>query len=122
MSFGRIPPISVPVESCKYFPTTSLALASPLGLRDDFELSSSRADSHALAARITTFAVTVYSCMSSLLTKDTPVATPSLLVKTSRAIALGMMSTFPVAIAGFTRTDDEEKSAWTVHPLLHCEQ
>src|SRR5688572_18688014 len=117
-----MPPISVPVESCRYFPTTLLELDSPFGWRLDFELRSRRADSHALAANTTTFAFTEYSCLSSLLTKDTPVATPSSLVRTSRTIALAMMSTLPVSIAGFTNTDEDEKSACTVHPRLHCEQ
>ncbi len=53
--------MDAPVESCKYFPTTLLALANPLGLRDDFEFNNRRADSHALAARITTLALTEYS-------------------------------------------------------------
>src|SRR5688572_32573526 len=66
--------------------------------------------------------VTWYSCMSSLFTYETPVASPSLFVRTSRAIALGITSMLPVAIAGFTRTDDDEKSAYTWQPLLHCEQ
>ena len=42
-----------PVESWRYLPTTPLELARPLGCWADLELSSSRADSQALAARIT---------------------------------------------------------------------
>ena len=48
-----------------------------------------------------------------------PVAFPSLFVNTSRAIALVNRSTLPVANAGFTNTDEEEKSAYTVQPRLH---
>src|SRR5690349_11644445 len=99
-----------------------LEFASPFGLREDFEFSSNLADSHALAASTTIFAVTEYSCRSSLFTNETPVAFPSSLVNTSRTIAFGMISTFPVAIAGFTRTEDEEKSPCTVHPRLHWRQ
>jgi hypothetical protein len=43
---------------------------------------------------------TWYSMPSFLLTKDTPVASPSLLVSTSRAIALEITSTLPVFMAG----------------------
>src|SRR5687767_7666487 len=115
-------PVALPVESWRYFTTMPLALASPLGFLDDFEFSNRRADSQALAASITTFAFTVYSCKSSMLTNETPVALPSSLVNTSRTMAFGIMSTLPVAMAGFTRTEDEEKSACTAHPLPHCRQ
>src|SRR5690606_15566963 len=81
-----------------------------------------RADSQALAARTTTRARTVYSCRSSLFTKDTPVALPDSSVITSRTIAFGMTSTLPDSSAGFTSTDEEEKSPYTVHPRLHCAQ
>src|SRR5688572_24898600 len=117
-----MPPMDAPVESCRYLPTKPLPLARPLEKREDFEFSKILADSHELAASMTTLAVTVYSCISSLLTKETPVALPSPLIVTSRAIAFGITSTFPVATAGFTRTDDDEKSACTVQPRLHCLQ
>src|SRR5579859_770937 len=117
-----MPPMPAPVESCKYLPATLLEFAKPFGCLDDLELRSSRADSHALAARITVFAVTSYSSMSSLFTYETPVALPSLSVNTSRAMALAITSTFPVFKAGFTSTDDDEKSPYTVQPRLHCEQ
>src|SRR5450631_207793 len=67
-SSGMIPPISAPVESCRYLPTTSLLLASPLGCRLDFEFNNSLALSQVLAARITVRPVTWYSCRSSLST------------------------------------------------------
>ncbi len=51
-----------------------------------------------------------------------PVASPFALVITSRAIAFGITSTLPVLSAGLTKTEEEEKSAYTVQPLLHCEQ
>ena len=37
-------------------------------------------------------------------------------------MALGITSTLPVFNAGLTNTEEEEKSPYTVHPLLHCEQ
>ncbi len=114
-----MPPMEAPVESCKYFPTRPLPLANPLGNLDDFEFNNSLADSHALAASITTLAETLYSCRSSRLTKETPVAFPSASVMTSRAMALGMTSTLPVSTAGFTSTEEDEKSPYTWHPRLH---
>src|SRR5258706_14305192 len=51
-----------------------------------------------------------------------PISLPAESVRTSRAIALAITSTLPVFTAGFTKTDDEEKSPYTVQPLLHCEQ
>src|SRR5688572_7699372 len=116
--------MAAPVESCRYLPTTLLVLARPLGCLCDFEFNNSRALSQALAASITTRPLTWYSCISSFLMNDTPVALPSLLlVITSRAMALAMTSTLPVLIAGFTRTDDDEKSAYaTLQPLLHWPQ
>ena len=55
------PATSVPVVSVRSFPTCPLELASPLGNFGDFELSSSRADSRALAASTTTRALTFLS-------------------------------------------------------------
>src|SRR6185295_6371424 len=51
-----------------------------------------------------------------------PVAFPLESVSTSRAIALAITSTLPVFNAGFTKTEDDEKSPYTVQPRLHCEQ
>ena len=116
---GNTPPIDAPVESCRYLPTTLLEFPRPLGCRCDLELSISLADSHALAANIIVLPLTWYSCISSLFTYETAVAFPSLSVSTSRAIALVNRSTLPVFIAGFIKTDEDEKSAYTVHPRLH---
>ena len=60
--------------------------------------------------------------MYFLFTYETPVASPSELVITSRAIAFGITSTFPVATAGFTRHELEEKSAYTLQLRPHCAQ
>src|ERR1019366_3847274 len=62
ISLGMKPATLAPVVSVMYFPTTPLVLARPLVFRDDFELSSSRAVSHELAASTTTLART---CLSS---------------------------------------------------------
>src|ERR1043166_9891410 len=111
-----------PVESCKYFPTTLLEFARPFGYRRDFELSNNLALSQALAARIIVLPSTWYSWPSSLLTYDTAVANPSLFVSTSRAIAFVTRSTLPVFIAGITRQDEDEKSAYILQLRPHCAQ
>src|SRR6185312_11588821 len=110
ISCGSHPPALEPVESCKYLPTTPLLFASPAGCFDDLELRSSLADSHALAPNITCLANTWYSCISSLLIYDTPVARPLASVSTSRTIALAITFRLPVFIAGITRHEDDEKS------------
>src|ERR1700759_637440 len=119
---GIIPPISAPVESCRYLPTASLLLASPLACLVDFEFSKSLALSQALAARITVLPVTWYSCISSLFTYETPVAIPSLSVSTSRAMAFVTRSIFSVFIAGITRQEEAEKSPYTLQLRPHCAQ
>ena len=53
-----LPPIDVPVESCRYLPTTSLEFASPLGCVVDLLFNNNLEDSHALAARIMVFPFT----------------------------------------------------------------
>src|SRR4051812_48438522 len=111
-----------PVESVRYLPTTPLELARPFGKRADFELSSSRADSQQLAATTMTRARTSRSVMSSVLMYDTPVARPSPLVMTSRAIAFETMVSLPVRSAGGSITDTLEKLACTEHPRPHCPQ
>src|SRR5579862_2511970 len=121
-SSGIIPPMSAPVESCKYFPTTLLLFAKPFGCWEDFEFINNLALSQALAARTTILPETWYSCISSLLTYETPVARPSLFVSTSRAIALVTKSTLFVFSAGITRQDDEEKSPYTLQLRPHCAQ
>ena len=112
MRAGTNAPREAPVESLRYLPTTPLSLASPRGKRADLELSSSRADSPALAASTTTLAFTVNSCMVSVFTYDTPVQLPVLSsVSTSRTIAWVMSFRLPVLRAGLTSTDEAEKSA-----------
>jgi hypothetical protein len=54
--FGMNPDTSVPVVSVRYLPTVPLEFARPFGNCDDFELSSSLAVSHALAASTTILA------------------------------------------------------------------
>src|SRR5262245_53687096 len=108
-SFGMKPPTDSPVESVRYRPTTPLELARPFGKRGDFELRRSRADSHALAARTTIRARTWYSRRSCVLTYDTPVARPLASVTTSRAIAPATIFRRPVASAGGSRTEGDEK-------------
>ena len=49
-------------------------------------------------------------------------ASPSSFVNTSRAMADTITSTLPVFRAGFTSTEEEEKSPYTVQPRLHCAQ
>src|SRR5512141_723076 len=120
--FGMNPATSVPVVSVRYLPTTPPELASPWGKRDDFELSSSRADSHALAASTTTRARTCSSFIVVLSMYDTPVARPLASVVTSRAIASDTMVSLPVLSAGRRRTLVEEKFALTAQPRLHWPQ
>src|SRR4029077_9550842 len=107
---GRIEAPPTCVESCKYFPTTPLLFARPLGCAADFELSNILADSQVLAARITVFAFTWYSCKSFLPTYDTPLANPLLSVRISRTTAFVINSILPVFNAGITKHDEEEKS------------
>ena len=48
-----------------------------------------------------------------------PFAFPSLSVITSRAMAPVIKSTFPVITAGLTKTEEEEKSPYTLQERLH---
>src|SRR5919109_4331634 len=116
------PETDSPVESVRYLPTTPLEFARPLGKRVDFELSRIRADSHALAARTTIRARTPFSRRSVRLMYATPVASPSSSVVTSRAIALETMRNRPVARAGGSRTDGDEKFEWVEQPRPHWPQ
>src|SRR5690606_3872685 len=106
----------------RYFPTTPLEFARPLGKRADRELRRSRADSHALAASTTTRALTCSSAPVFLSMYETPVARPEASVVTSRAIALVMSVRRPVFRAGAMSTPGLEKLAFTEHPRLHCPQ
>jgi hypothetical protein len=116
------PETSVPVVSVMYLPAVPLEFASPCGKSDDFELSSRRADSSALAASTTIFPSTWRSSPEFLSTYDTPVARPSLPIVTSRAIALVISVSFPVASAGAISTSGLEKFAFTEQPRLHWPQ
>ena len=89
-----------PTVSIRYRPTLPEELASPCGWREDFELRSRRADSHALAARTTVRQRICFSLPSVLSMYETAVTFPVASVSSSRAIALAMTCTFPVFIAG----------------------
>ena len=70
------------------------------------------AELHAEAARTTTLPLSLYSVLSSLSIKETPVAFPSLLVVTVRTIELTNKSICPPDFwAGKIRHDPDEKSA-----------
>src|SRR5262245_41217993 len=119
ISFVMKPPTERPVESVRYLPSTPLEFERPAGCRVDFELNISRADSQALAARTTDFDRTEYSRPSFVLTYDTPVARPSVLVSTSRAIAPVMILSLPVFSEGGRKTDVDEKLECVAHPRPH---
>src|SRR2546422_993964 len=76
------------------------SLAIPFGNRGDFELSSRRADSHALAATTTVRQRIFVSVRMALSTYDTAVTLPSASVISSRAMAPVITCSFPVFIAG----------------------
>ena len=119
---GMKPPTSVPVVSVMYLPTVPLPFARPFGNADDFELSSRRAVSSALAASTTTLARTCWSDPVVLSTYATPEARPALSSVTSRAMALVTSVSRPVASAGPISTLVEVKLAFTRQPRLHCPQ
>ena len=87
--FGMKPRTLVPVVSVRYS-ATPLELPRPWGKRADFELSSSRAVSHALAA-MTIRPRVVLAAGVLVDVQVTPVARPSSPTVTSRAIALVTM-------------------------------
>src|SRR4029077_10243038 len=103
-------------------PTTLLLLLNPFACCVVFELSRIRALSQVPAASTTVFVFTSYSCMSSLLTYDTPVAKPLLSVLISLTTAFVITVRFPVFIAGITKQDEAEKSPYTLHERLHWPQ
>ena len=65
---------------------------------------------------------TVTSSPVFVSTYDTPVALPSSLLSTSRAIAPAMMVSFLVASAGGISTVDDWKFEWVEQPRPHCAQ
>src|SRR5713226_553540 len=99
MRAGKNPPTLTPTVSMRYLPTRPLEFARPFGKRPERELRRRRADSHALAQRITTLAFACTSCR----------ALPSPSVSTSRHIASVRISRFPVLSAGGSSTVGEEK-------------
>src|SRR6266568_7333960 len=112
----------VPGVSVRYRPTVPLEFARPLGWRTDRELRSRRADSHALAASTTTFARTVSSPPVAVSMYETPVASPSVSVSTSRAMAPVTILSLPVFRAGGRSTDGVEKFEWVEQPRPHWPQ
>jgi hypothetical protein len=70
------------------FANHAAAVGQPLLCRGPFEFSNNRDDSQVLAATITVRPFTWYSCRSVLSTYETPVASPLVPGKHSRAMAL----------------------------------
>jgi len=81
-----------------------------------------RAKIVALAASTTIFARTVSSPAVAVLMNDTPVASPSSSVSTSRAMAPVTIFSLPVFSAGGSSTDGLEKFEWVEQPRPHCPQ
>ncbi len=75
-----------------------------MACRDERELSSNSADSHALAARITLRHRICFSVRVAVSTYDTALTRIESSVINSRAIALAMTVTLPVFIAGMIWT------------------
>src|SRR5689334_25181725 len=111
-----------PVESVRLRPTCPEEFASPFENRDDLELSSSRADSHALAATTTALQRTCFSVRVALSTYETAVTLPSPLVISSRAMAPVNIVSRPVFIAGkiIAWLDENAEAVW--HPRPHFPQ
>src|SRR5918995_4040872 len=99
-SAGTLADMLEPTVSIRYLPTMPDEFASPFGCRDDLELSSRRADSHALAASTTVRQRTCRSLPLVLSMYDTAVTLPASSVISSRAMALAITCTLPVFIAG----------------------
>src|SRR5690349_23615096 len=119
---GTKPLEAWPVVSVRYFPTTSEELPMPLGCWLDLELSSSRADSHALAATTTALQRTCFSLRVALSTYETAVTLPEPSVTSSRAMAPVIRLRRPVFMAGKIMAWLEEKAEAVRHPRPHCEQ
>src|SRR5580704_7428141 len=117
-----MPQPSLPTESVRYLPTAPEELAIPSGNCVDLEFRSSRADSHALAARTTARAFTRFSVRVALSMYETPSALPSDPTKTSRAIAPVTIVSFPVFIAGGIITWLELKFDAVTQPRPHWPQ
>src|SRR5439155_12416607 len=97
-------------------------LARPLENRGDLEFSSSRADSHALAATTTARQRIWRSLRVALSTYDTAVTFPELSVRSSRAMAPVKMVSLPGFMAGkiIALLDENADAVWQPRP--HCPQ
>ena len=104
-----------PVESVRLRPTCPEEFAI-------LELSSSRADSHALAATTTALQRTCFSVRVALSTYETAVTLPSPLATSSRAIAPEKIVSRPVFIAGKIIAWLDEKAEAVRQPRPHCPQ
>src|SRR5437764_1432954 len=104
-----------PVESVRFLPTCPDEFAT-------FELSSRRADSHALAATTTALQRTCFSVRVALSTYDTAVILPPAPVISSRAIAPVITVSLPVFMAGkiIAWLDENADAVW--HPRPHWPQ
>src|SRR3954463_12472531 len=111
-----------PVVSVRFLPTSPDELAIPFENRGDFELSSSRADSQALAATTTALHRTCFSVRVALSTYETAVILPLPPVISSRAIAPVITVSLPVFIAGKIIAWLEENAEAVWQPRPHCPQ
>src|SRR3954452_19500919 len=107
-----------PVVSVRFLPTSPDEFAMPFENRGDFEFSSRRADSQALAATTTALQRICFSVRVALSTYDTAVTLPSPLVISSRAIAPVIMVSLPVFMAGkiIAWLDEKADAVWQPRP------
>src|SRR5882724_3246112 len=98
------------------------SLASPFGNRGDVELSSSRADSQALAATTTARQRIFFSERVPFSTYETAVTRPLSSVTSSRAMAPVITRSLPVFIAGKIIAWLEVNADAVWQPRPHCPQ
>src|SRR5262249_44924796 len=110
VSAGTKPLIENPTVSVRLRPTWPEPLPMPFEKRADFELSSRRADSQALAATTPALHRTCFSVRVALSTYETAVTLPSELVINSRAMAPVRIVRRPDFIAGKIIAWLEEKA------------
>ena len=108
--------------SVRFLPTWPEPFAMPLGNFVDFEFSSNRADSQALAATTTARQRICFSVLVVLSIYDTAFTRPLSSTNSSRAIALLMIERFPVFIAGKIMAWLDVKAEAVRHPRPHCPQ
>ena len=108
-----------PTVSMRYFPTNPLPFARPSGKSELFEFRRMRADSQALAARITTGASARSSCRLVRSMYWTPSARPRASTVTSRTMASVTTVRLPVASAGGRHTVGDWKFALIEQPFPH---